>query len=279
MIDTTPNVTAGSTPLNPTSRDQFRVHHGKKGVLQTLVGKLGQKMDNMRGNSKAAVPARYAPHSCWPWRNDLCTSQQHSQSDHHEQFRNGQQSLVRGHSPSPIPSLIPHKSPLSSSSSSSSSSRVVSQYMAPSQPYQLAAYPDSQPCQSRTQFSPQPYQPTTHFNPQPHQPPIQHAPPAKTSESVIEKIRNRLLLYFLEEGGSEASPQQRHEAAMRILYEEFEGPLKLQAPCQDIGACRDFYEIKQVVGNCLEAMSLVGFTLIPELSNDGRELFVYVCAS
>src|SRR5438046_3474532 len=80
VVDPSPMVTAGSTPLQPTTKAEFRAHHGKKSTAQKLLGNLGRRMDQANGQGMPKVIPRYQPHNCLPWRSDNCVS--HSQPVH-----------------------------------------------------------------------------------------------------------------------------------------------------------------------------------------------------
>jgi hypothetical protein len=229
MIDRSPAVDPGSTPLHPTSGTQFRVHHGQKSTLQKLVGNWGRRIDKYNGESTQTAMHRYQPHNCLPWRSDICASQ-------------GYQAIgSRSENGSTHPST------------------------ATAQPY------------ARGVLSPSPGNFTPNCPPQgPWQSGPSKLPSKQKVESVIENIRNSLLHYFLDGDGVEANEEQRQEHAVRILQEQLQVPIILDVPRPDIGLCKEFFDVKTVVESCLETMSVTGVTLVPELSDDGRELVVHV---
>ncbi|EPE33286.1 Protein kinase-like (PK-like) [Glarea lozoyensis ATCC 20868] len=71
-IDSRSSVNPGSTPLNPSSANDFRAHHGNKTWIQKRLANLGKRLD---GNAVVEIPKpRYSQHNCLPWRDCGCSS-------------------------------------------------------------------------------------------------------------------------------------------------------------------------------------------------------------
>ncbi|KAH6680234.1 hypothetical protein B0J14DRAFT_557600 [Halenospora varia] len=107
-----------------------------------------------------------------------------------------------------------------------------------------------------------PLTPTNPFQPQPtpqtQQPPVDLTKPPQSQPLVtlLNEIRNQLLLYILEGPGASHTLFQRISHAKTVLEELLAVPVKLSGPVADIGQCEDFYEVKRTVRSCLEAMGL-----------------------
>jgi hypothetical protein len=71
-IDSRSSVNPGSTPLNPTSSNDFRVHHGNKTWIQKRLANLGKRLDG--DTPVEVVQPRFTQHSCFPWRGCGCFS-------------------------------------------------------------------------------------------------------------------------------------------------------------------------------------------------------------
>lgn len=76
-IDPSPAVKDGSISLQPTTKAEFRVHHGQKSATQKLLGNLGRRIDKIRGLDMPKATPRYQPHNCLPWRSDNCVCVSH----------------------------------------------------------------------------------------------------------------------------------------------------------------------------------------------------------
>jgi hypothetical protein len=77
FVDKSSWVRAGSTPLLPSSRQDFRVFHGEASSAQVALRNLGRRVDQSRAeiHGPERVMARYEPHNCFPWRSTFCVSQ------------------------------------------------------------------------------------------------------------------------------------------------------------------------------------------------------------
>lgn len=98
----------------------------------------------------------------------------------------------------------------------------------------------------------------------------------RTVEVVVERIQHLLLHYFCEGGGVDATEDQRREYAAGVLSEQLQMPLTLSVPLRDTEHCEELARVEKVVENCLEVLNVRGFMLVPELSDDGRELIIHV---
>jgi hypothetical protein len=106
---------------------------------------------------------------------------------------------------------------------------------------------------------------------------VRSSPSAPRRVEVVEERINHLLLhYFLEGGGEKANERQRRERAAGILTEILQAPIMLTVPHPNIDECDEFSRVETVVGLCLEVMGIDGLTLVPELSDDARELVIHV---
>ena len=230
--------------MQPTSREDFRVHHGRPGNIQLWLRRLGQRMDQPNRQYMRAVP-RYQPHNCDPWGSNFCVP--HLATTEHTPGARWQPA---------VPGLTLPINPLHIQHFSIAPSRPMDpgpsqrQYIAPSAPQTaqgLAATPSPQS--------------------------------SRTVEEVENKIRDQLLLYFLERGGKEADEKRRREEAARILQKQLEEAIILSAPYHDIGECWEFTRFEIVVKRCLETMCVDGLMLVPELSNEGLKLVIHVFLS
>jgi hypothetical protein len=98
----------------------------------------------------------------------------------------------------------------------------------------------------------------------------------RTVEAVIERIHHMLLHYFCDEGGEAANEKQRRDRTIGILKKEFQAPILLNVSYRNTEQCDEFSRIKEAVEGCLQLMNVTGLALVPELSDDGRELVIHV---
>ena len=93
---------------------------------------------------------------------------------------------------------------------------------------------------------------------------------------MVERIHHTLLHYFCEGGGEQANERQRRDHTIGILKKEFQAYVRLSVQHRDTEQCEEFSRIEKAVEGCLQIMNVTGLTLVPELSEDGRELFIHV---
>lgn len=274
-IDPSPRVNAGSTPLQPTTRAEFRAHHGKKSAAQRWLGGWGRQMDQAQKPYISKPAPRYQPHNCLPWRSDNCISCFPLSS-------------VPEHLAREVWSPTEQQQPLSPAATSM---RGV-----------LNGTPDSMQWQANKPnlLSTVGWTPTHppgaqwwSVPPGPQvirdQVPAQNLPSAqwqpmtnptssgpKTVAAVVERIQHLLLQYFCDGGGAEATEGQRRDKAEEILKAQFQAPVILNMEQPDIGHCEEFSTIKKAVESCLEVLHVDGLRVVPELSDNGRELVVHI---
>lgn len=253
LLDRSPLVEAGSTPLQPTSREDFRAHHGRPGNTQLLLRRLGQKLDGPNRQYMRAVP-RYQPHNCDPWGSNFCVPQHHQRAENFHLATTEHTPGARCQPVSPglaLPTNLLHIQPFPVAPSwPLDQGPSPRQYIAPSAPLTeqgLAATPSPQP--------------------------------PRTVEEVENKICHWLLHYLLEGGGEEADEKRRREQAASILQKQLEEAIMLPVPYRDIRECWEFTRLEIVVKRCLETMCVDGLILVPELSNGGLKLIIHVSLS
>jgi hypothetical protein len=98
----------------------------------------------------------------------------------------------------------------------------------------------------------------------------------RTVEAVVKSIHHMLLHYFCEGGGEAANEKQRRDHVVGVLKKEFQACVLLSATHVNTEHCEEFSRIEQAVEGCLQIMNVPGLTLVPELSDDGRELIIHV---
>jgi len=64
--------------------------------------------------------------------------------------------------------------------------------------------------------------------------------------------------------------------ATKTLKEQLGTPMMLSRPAQNVEDCEEYRKLEEELQFCLEAMAVGRLTLIPELSDDGREVVVHV---
>lgn len=274
VIDPSPRVNAGSTPLQPTTRAEFRAHHGKKSAAQRLLGGLGRQMDQAKGPSIPKPAPRYQPHNCLPWRNDNCVS-----SPLH----------IHNHNNLP-PAVRPPTSQWLPFSPTASPNRAVLNGTSPKMQLQPVNQGPSLPgsfiptIPPAAQWQHVPLGPPStrslvtaqNFHSPQWQPTNPSPIPLRTSETIQEKVYHSLLHYFCEGGGEQASEKQKRDRAVEIIQRELRAPILLRVPHSDTEKCDEFSGINKAVEGCLEMMQIRGITLVPELSDNGRELVVHI---
>ncbi len=85
-----------------------------------------------------------------------------------------------------------------------------------------------------------------------------------------------LLHYFCEGGGEQASEEQRRNHTLEILKKELLAPVILSVPHRDTEQCEEFFRIEKAVEGCLEILDIGGVSLVPELSDTGRDMVIHV---
>jgi hypothetical protein len=273
LIDPSPRVSAGSTPLQPTTRAEFRVRHGKKSAAQRLLGGLGRRMDQAKEPSIPKPAARYHPHNCLPWRNDNCVS-----------------CPLPTHNPDNLAPAVHPPTSQRQPFSAGSPTRAVFDGTSPNMQWHPTNQGPSFPggfiptIPTTAQWQPTPAGPLSARSlataQNPHSPqwqPTNPSPtPLRTAEAVQEKVYHSLLHYFCEGGGDQASEKQKRDHTMEIIQRELRAPILLRVPHSDTEKCDEFSRISKAVEGCLEMMQIRGITLVPELSDNGRELVVHI---
>lgn len=298
VLDPSPTVNAGSTPLQPTTKAEFRAHHGKKSAAQKYLGSLGRQMDQANGQDMIKVTPRYQPHNCLPWRSDHCVS--HSQP-----------SQITNHL---APTVRPPATQCQQFNPSASSPRHITPTIPPTQqwqPFIPGAFPNGSlfPNANSRPLQWQPVNPGASLpgglaptipptrqvqsfmsgalpisNPAPiasygaaQKQPINPSPSApRTVEAVVERIQHLLLHYFCEGDGRTATKQQKREHAVSVLKEQLQKPIILGVAHRDTEQCEEFSRLEKAVEGCLEIMHVSDVTLVPELSDDERKLVIHV---
>lgn len=249
VLDKSPLVPAGSTPLQPTSSNQFKIHHGKKGRTQAFLANLGVKMDQANGEIIQRPAPRYRPHNCLPWRHDSCVTRPNA-------------------SPGQLNTSIASQTPV-----------IQLQFGSPSESHidNTGRRQFSSLAQFHTAITPEDIYSSsfTHSN-RPSESYCSRAPTLTEVQSLEGRIQDFLLLYFLEGGGDVAPEDQRRDQTISILKEQFQTPIKVSVPNQDIAGCEEFLKVENVVERCLDFMCVEGIVLIPEFSDDGRELTIHL---
>lgn len=295
MVDRTPRVDAGSTPLHPSTREDFRVHNGKRSTAQKFFAGLGRKIDQANGEGKQKATPRYQPHNCLPWHSKFCV--QSPQNSHHlapKEYLPSEQR--RPFVPGPLPprSLARTKPFPSAQWQPVDAGPLSSRYFAPTMPptmqlqsfipYQsspgdastIESFPVHQ-WQNANQSSSQPRSLTFPAPPAAEWQTARVAPsPPKTVDAAIERIQHLLLHYVCEGDGRDATESQKRVYVTDILKEQLQTPLTLTVPCNDIDHCQEYSQLEKAVKNCMEVLNVGGLTLVPELSNESRELLVHI---
>jgi len=239
-------VNAGSTPLNPTSAGEFRAHHGQRNDVQNFLVNRGRQMDQSHGViMQIPVVRRYQHHNCLPWRNDSCIGGLTPGGSYVHTVVAPEPRIVQLQSyvPGPFPPANPASRYLSP---------VPANTSFPDDLYDASFVQSRVPTISERTLS----------------------RVAITAEAMCLRIQDYLLVNFLDRG--DVSPEQRRNEALRILTEQFQVAIILQVPCFDTNDCKEFKRMQGVVERCLETIWVRGIFLIPELSNDGKELFIHV---
>ncbi|RDL39406.1 uncharacterized protein BP5553_03746 [Venustampulla echinocandica] len=290
FIDSSSMVKPGSTPLNPTSRKHFKAGQGKETTAQRLLRNLGAKMDNANGKSEPRVALRYQPHDCFPWRSDCCTSSSRSGSG------NLEMSSMTSHSPGQSQWHKPASGPSfpGASIGLTSPPAALPTFANPNLPQHGPLHPQASPHSGLSGQSPVsfnttlPQHPPLSIRPQSYSTASQtllsnienrqhiYNPPRKVDD-VLQTIRNKLILHFLEGPGATATPSELRLHATHVLNEQLHLPVFLSVQRNDISSCEEFDDIKETVKSCLEVMGVQGaLSLVPELVEDGRGLQVHI---
>jgi hypothetical protein len=248
LFDKSSMVKAGSTPLNPTSAKQLRAHHGQRNDTQKFLADQGRQMDKSRGVvMQIPVVGRYQHHNCLPWRNDSCTVGPSPGASHVHPIVTPPTRIIQSQSYVPVP--FPP---------GNTASRHLS------------------PVPENTSFPEDLYSPSVVYPKVLTTSESAMNPAAVTAEAMELRIQDYLLVYFLD-GGHFAPETERRNEALRILEEQFQARIILNVPSHELSDCEEFKKMESVVERCLKVMYVDGISLVPVLSNEGKELVVHVC--
>jgi hypothetical protein len=128
--------------------------------------------------------------------------------------------------------------------------------------------------QLRSSIPPIPIRP-----PSPQLPP----PPRRTSEAVIKHLETAVVALQRPSDDSDLYENDTKalsgHQAVELLRREFSEPIQLLYKAYSLEECVDFAIVESAITGALGAEALKGVELMPELSLDGRELWLHVfCA-
>jgi hypothetical protein len=252
VFDKKPLVRAGSTPLQPTSATQFKAHHGQRGGLQAYLANLGSKIDRAKGQTTERPPQRWQQHNCHPWRNDNCVACPNEGLNSRHPATISQPLVVRLQAQR----HIPHPS-----SPTNTTSRQISTLHVDSGFYENGDIYDSSFVR---------------------RPKAQRAPdsgvafiPVNDVEKVEQRLKNDLFIPFLDKRDVMTEKEHR-EQVLSVLEQHLQTPIILAVPSRDIASCEEYTRLQNAMEVSLECMGIMGISFVPLLSEDGRELVVYV---